>query len=240
MTLEPLVPRLAVQTAGGAAVVHFAGPRVTLSDQVTLGLAPQFNALAEDHGGRPVFLHLGNVDFLCSTALGLILKLHKRAQTLGGSLTLCGLPDDLYEVFTVTRLHTVVRIHRGPGPAGPPGVLIVDDEEAVRSFLETGLRPAGFATWPAASGAEAVDLCRQLSVAVNLVLLDVDLPGWDGPQTLGELSRLRPELRFCFLTGGSADADEDLLRRGAVCVFHKPLVLSEVAAALHRLATPVA
>jgi anti-sigma B factor antagonist len=236
MEPEPGAPRLAVQAAGGAAVAHLAGPRISLSDQVALALAPQFDALAEAHGDQPVFLHLGNVDFLCSTALGMIVKLHKRLQAAGGSLTMCSLPKDLYEIFTVTRLHTVLRIHRGPGRVGPPGVLVVERDRAIRTLLERALRPAGFAVWPAASEEEALALGRQRTAPVDLLLFDADVPLDDLSQTLAQLRRFWPQLRFCFLVADNTNSEAAFREHRADCIFVKPPAIGEIVLALHRLA----
>jgi CheY-like chemotaxis protein len=64
-----------------------------------------------------------------------------------------------------------------------PGILVVDDESAIRKVLGIVLSRHGFSVWTAAGGGEAVALFRQHQGSIGLVLLDVRMPGMDGPQT---------------------------------------------------------
>src|SRR5438067_12967616 len=98
--------------------------------------------------------------------------------------------------------------HRRPGPAGGllaagrrPGVLVVDDQDGVRGVVGAVLRQEGFAVWLAADGWEAIDLYRSLRGSIDLVLLDVRMPGLDGPASLSALRGLNRRVRFCFLSG---------------------------------------
>jgi CheY-like chemotaxis protein len=122
-----------------------------------------------------------------------------------------------------------------PPTGAAPGLLLVDDDADVRALLDAVLSRSGFRVWLAAGGAEAVEVLRQAG-QVALALLDVRMPGLDGPATLRELRRLDPGLRCCFLTGDPGDYDvEGLLALGAERVFLKPFRLPELAAALRAL-----
>ena len=125
-------------------------------------------------------------------------------------------------------------------PAGPPpGVLIVDDEEGVRGVLGAWLWHHGFAVWLTADAREAVETYRSHRVCINVALLDVQMPGRDGPGTLADLRELDPTIRACFMTGDAGRyAERDLLDLGALAVFRKPLCLSELAARLVAITTP--
>jgi CheY-like chemotaxis protein len=126
-----------------------------------------------------------------------------------------------------------------PAHAPSPALLIADDSPAVRGFLRAALRPWGFTVLEAADGHEALDLYRRHRAAVRLVLLDVRMPGLDGPQTLAALRRLDPGVRCCFLSGvlGEADA-RALLGQGALRVFHKPAAVGPFLQAVRELAQP--
>lgn len=117
-----------------------------------------------------------------------------------------------------------------------PGILVVDDDDAVRTLLDVGLRQYGFAVWLAADGQDALQIYQQNRSEIDAVLLDVRMPGLDGPQTLSALCQLNPQIRSCFMTGqaGSYSHDE-LLQRGAAHVFQKPFQLAEVAQILGNL-----
>lgn len=118
------------------------------------------------------------------------------------------------------------------------GIMVVDDEECVRSVLNIALRLQGFAVRLAASGAEALDLYRSHRETIDLILLDVRMPGLDGPQTLGALKELNPEIRCCFMSGdcGSYTAEE-LRSLGAASVFPKPFRLDDMVYVLRELTT---
>ncbi len=69
------------------------------------------------------------------------------------------------------------------------------------------------------------------------MLLDVRMPGMDGPQTLAALKRINPAVLCCFMTGYAGDyTGEGLLALGAVRLFEKPFQLDEIAPALWQTA----
>ena len=118
-----------------------------------------------------------------------------------------------------------------------PGVLVVDDEAAVRSVLEAWLQRDGFEVWSATHGHQAIELFRRHLAEISVVLLDVLMPGMDGPHTLVALQKLCPAVRCCFMTGNPRPyTEEALLQMGAARVFRKPFAFTEVIATLSQLA----
>jgi CheY-like chemotaxis protein len=130
-----------------------------------------------------------------------------------------------------------------PGPNGErtpvarkPGILVVEDEGLVRFMLETGLRQQGFAVWLAANGLEAIEVFHRHRGDIDLVLLDVRMPGLDGPKTWTILERLNPSLRCCFMTGDLGRyTEEELLQLHAARVFRKPFKIDQLGATFHHL-----
>jgi len=119
----------------------------------------------------------------------------------------------------------------------PRGVLIADDEADVRDVLHDKLRQEGFSVWLAADGQEALDLYRTHRETIDVALLDVCMPGLDGPRTLAALQEITPQVRCCFMSGYLGDhVEKDLCGLGAVRVFAKPFRLDEVANVLGYLA----
>jgi len=115
-----------------------------------------------------------------------------------------------------------------------PGLLVADDEPVVRSVIEVLLQARGFRVWSAGSGREAVQIYRERCSDIDLVLIDVSMPEWDGPTTLAGLRALDPAVRCCFMTGGNAT--EALLEQRAIWVFHKPFSVAQVSRILLALA----
>lgn len=113
-------------------------------------------------------------------------------------------------------------------PTGKPGVLIANDHHKYRRILKRWFTDHGFMVWEAASGVEALKLYRANSHGIGLALLNVHLPGLDGPGTLLALRRETPTLPCCFMTSSlTAPQESILLAQGAAHVFEKPLLLRE-------------
>lgn len=77
-------------------------------------------------------------------------------------------------------------------------ILIADDEPRISGFIEKGLRAAGFATRVAATGPEALALA--LTDEFDLMVLDVNLPGFDGFHVLEQLRGSGSRLPVIMLT----------------------------------------
>jgi CheY-like chemotaxis protein len=118
-----------------------------------------------------------------------------------------------------------------------PTILIADDEPAIRKLLETGLQEHGFDVLLAADGHEAIDLYQRHGKAIAAVLLDVCMPGLDGPETLKVLRRLNPDLQVCFMSGDCGNYDRKELRRWGRQVIPKRFRLPVVADVLWYLVT---
>jgi CheY-like chemotaxis protein len=118
----------------------------------------------------------------------------------------------------------------------PPSVLVADDDEHIRFLLDLTLRQAGLDPLVAADGHEAVELFGRHKDEVRAVLLDVNMPGLDGPGALARIRQTAPQVPCCFMTGYSAGySAEGLLALGATCVFDKPFRLDEVLEKLREL-----
>jgi CheY-like chemotaxis protein len=116
------------------------------------------------------------------------------------------------------------------------GILVADDEAAIRQVLEAALKHHGYAVWAAADGAAAVELFRAHQAEIALALLDVRMPMLDGPRTLAALHRLSPDLPCCFISGDSGSySREELLHMGAAEVFKKPFRMAEILTTVQQL-----
>jgi CheY-like chemotaxis protein len=80
-------------------------------------------------------------------------------------------------------------------------VLVVDDEETIRSTAARMLRVLGFETEFAVHGLAAVEVLRANPGAYVLVLLDLTMPVMDGEQAFTELRRLQPDVRVVLMSG---------------------------------------
>jgi DNA-binding response OmpR family regulator len=108
-------------------------------------------------------------------------------------------------------------------------ILVVEDEPGIVDFLERGLAGQGYQVLSARDGITGAELA--LGEDVDLVVLDLMLPGRDGLEVLAEVHRVKPTLPVIVLTARSAVEDRvDGLDAGAVDYLVKPFSLSELAA----------
>jgi signal transduction histidine kinase/ActR/RegA family two-component response regulator len=134
---------------------------------------------------------------------------------------------------TVFRIH-LPRYHGEAIPAavepppprditGQDTILLVEDEEAVRSFAARALKLRGYQVLEAGGGEEALELVRRHPAAIHLLITDVVMPNMDGPTLVRAVRRLRPDMAVIFMSGYA----EEAFRRH-----------DENAAELHFLAKP--
>jgi CheY-like chemotaxis protein len=117
-------------------------------------------------------------------------------------------------------------------PEPRPTVLVIDDDSAVRKVLGAMLEHQGFTARQARSGDEGVAVYGRHRDQISAVVLDVQMPGMDGPQTLAELRELDPGVPCVFVTGNSPNyTPGELAARGAT-VLSKPVTPAELGRAI--------
>ena len=82
-------------------------------------------------------------------------------------------------------------------------VLVVDDEEAVRTVTAMMLEAEGFSALTAADGPSAIGLLKENVDEIDIVLVDIMMPGMGGADTLNELRRIREDLPVVVVSGYS-------------------------------------
>jgi anti-anti-sigma factor len=245
MTLPLAYPPKHKDPARDVTVVHFTGSQVSLDEETLRRTHDQLLALADEPSESDLLLDFANVEYLTSTALGMLVSLRKKLLARGRRLTVGNLSPQLHEVFTVTKLDSFLDLHLAgteaepvapDGPSGSPtGILVVDDETEVLCVLAARLGIEGYTVWLASHGNQALDLYQKHRQEIAVVLLDVLMPGWDGPRTLAALQKLWPAVRCCFMTGNPTPYSESgLLKLGAIRVFRKPFAFTEVIDTLNQ------
>ena len=106
---------------------------------------------------------------------------------------------------------------------GDETILVVDDELIVRQMVTEILAEAGYTVESVGSGAEALDQVQALDGAVDLVLLDLVMPGMSGEETFTVLNAGFPGLPVLLTSGYAQEEVTDrLLAAGARDIVHKP------------------
>ncbi len=109
----------------------------------------------------------------------------------------------------------------------PARVLIVDDERDFVEMFSLRLKQQGERVSTAYSGREALDLLKQVSI--DVVILDIRMPGMDGIDTLKQIRRLYPLVEVILLTGhGSTETAVEGMKLGAFDYLMKPADFDEI------------
>jgi CheY-like chemotaxis protein len=112
---------------------------------------------------------------------------------------------------------------RQPDHAQRPNVLIVEDERVSRRALAALMSASGYETEAAGSAEEALDVLREEGVRPDIALVDLDLPGMNGLDLIGQLTRLDPGVFPVLITAANGDNLATILQERGVAYLRKPL-----------------
>jgi DNA-binding NtrC family response regulator len=109
----------------------------------------------------------------------------------------------------------------------PTRVLLVDDEVDFVEMLSLRLNEIGERVTPAHSGREALDILGQK--VIDVVILDIRMPGMDGIETLREIKKRFPLVEVMMLTGhGTTETAVEGMKLGAFDYLMKPADFDEL------------
>ncbi|MSP56867.1 MAG: PAS domain S-box protein, partial [Myxococcales bacterium] len=127
----------------------------------------------------------------------------------------------------------------GSGPLGR--ILVVDDEQAIRTFASDVLTGLGFLVLTAADGVEALQVIGAHSGQVDAVLLDMTMPRMGGEEAFREMRKVKPDIRVLLSSGyNEQDATSRFAGRGLAGFLQKPYTAQELAERVIALFRPVA
>ncbi|MBI2884452.1 MAG: sigma-54-dependent Fis family transcriptional regulator, partial [Candidatus Methylomirabilis oxyfera] len=117
---------------------------------------------------------------------------------------------------------------------GTRHILVVDDEESIRWALRKALEREGYRVVLAADGVEG--LTRATDPSIDLVLMDIKMPGAEGLETLSRIKEARPELPVIIMTAfGTLQAAVQAMKRGAYDYITKPFDFGELTILVQRV-----
>ena len=90
-------------------------------------------------------------------------------------------------------------------PASVETILLVEDDQMVRTLARIILEISGYNVLEAASGSEAMEVCKDLQGPVHLLLTDVVMPGMSGPQLSNEVMKTWPDIGLLYMSGYADD-----------------------------------
>jgi len=108
-----------------------------------------------------------------------------------------------------------------------PRILVVDDEESIREFLDIMLRKEGYEVLCAEDGQKALEILKKKSV--DMVISDLQMPNMTGIELLRHVKDDYPELLFMMITAfGSTETAVEAMKLGAYDYLTKPFKIDEV------------
>jgi two-component system cell cycle sensor histidine kinase/response regulator CckA len=134
-------------------------------------------------------------------------------------------PDDAKEEKTV-------EIQKGEGT-----VLLVDDEDMIVEVGEHLLNRIGYRALVAKSGEEAVSIYRDSNASIDLVILDMIMPGMGGRQTFECLKQIDPSIKVILSSGYSMNTEtKEILNHGCRGFIQKPFSMAQLSQKLNEVA----
>ena len=116
-------------------------------------------------------------------------------------------------------------------------ILLVEDEDQLRSLLKEVLESEGHAVWDAENGKTATSLLA--SFPIDLIITDLIMPEKEGLELILEIRRSHPEIKVIAMSGGGRSNPQDYLemakRFGAKAVLSKPFTNEAIIDAVNNL-----
>src|SRR4029078_13477710 len=108
-----------------------------------------------------------------------------------------------------------------------PRILVVDDEESIREFLDIMLRKEGYEVTCAADGQKAIETLKKKNF--DLIISDLQMPHVTGIELLKHVKETQPELLFMLSTAfGTTESAVEAMKLGAYDYITKPFKIDEV------------
>jgi two-component system, cell cycle sensor histidine kinase and response regulator CckA len=116
---------------------------------------------------------------------------------------------------------------------GQGTILLVEDEEGLRTLNARGLQSRGYTVIQAGNGFEALEELERQGGQVDLVVSDVVMPEMDGPALMKELRKRNPDIKIIFVSGYAEDAfEKSLPDRTQFRFLPKPFTLKQLVTAV--------
>ncbi|NTW24963.1 MAG: response regulator, partial [Lentimicrobium sp.] len=176
-----------------------------------------------------------------SSGLGLSI-VYEAVNLLGGSITAESEPGTGTRITITLPVIESEIIAETPTPVVKPGleidqpvIMIVEDEEINMTYLKRLLKSNGYSLLLASNGPEAIEFIEQGS-KVDVILMDMKMPGMDGFEATRRIKALMPEVRIAAVTAYASNADrEACFNAGCDDYIAKPFQKNDLFELLKRL-----
>jgi CheY-like chemotaxis protein len=143
-----------------------------------------------------------------------------------------------FSIYLPSSAKKVPKSHRGLEkiPRGRETVLLVDDEDMVLEIGRALLETMGYHVVTAKDGDEAIALYENQGAGIDLVLLDMVMPGLGGGEVYDRLKTMNPDLKCLLLSGYSIDGEaSEILQRGCDGFIQKPFKLRDLSRSIREI-----
>lgn len=129
------------------------------------------------------------------------------ARQLGGQVTVSSAPQEGATVGLWLPATEPATGHTASPPVADEAILVVDDDDWVRSVTVRALKRAGYGVLEAGSADQALELLRDVAGGcIRAVLTDIAMPGMTGGELAERIRVAHPSVRVVFMTGRGAEA----------------------------------
>jgi len=104
-------------------------------------------------------------------------------------------------------------------------ILVIDDDPMILNLVDLMLQKHGFSTLLAGDGQTGLEIFKENSATIDLILVDMLMPGMNGKKVIEEVLRLHPDCKIILLTGYATDLEE---LDGVRDIIQKPISLDRL------------
>jgi PAS domain S-box-containing protein len=187
-----------------------------------------------DHIFEPFFTTKGKGE---GTGLGLATA-YGIINNHGGQLNVSseqGIGTTFTIILPATKKSISNKILEGKVITGEETILLVDDEEDVRTLSKSQLETLKYKVLLAANGPQAIKIYKKNKRKIDLVIVDMIMPEMNGKETFSELQKIDPKVKVLLMSGFSQkDEVNEVLKRGAIGFIQKPFTFQKLSTDINK------
>ena len=112
---------------------------------------------------------------------------------------------------------------------GTGTILLIDDEQMILTVGQELLEELGYTVLPAMSGQEAIEIFQKQHAEIDMIIMDMVMPGMTGSETFDRLKQISPDAKVLLSSGYSVDGQaSDILKRGCDGFIQKPFNMNQL------------
>jgi len=219
-----------------------ANPLTQAAEHISISVADNGCGIPKEHQAKIFDPFFTTKEVGQGTGLGLAI-VYSIVNSHGGWINLESAPGQgtTFQIFLPVQLHESLRDGRPVHPSTPhsseagglPGggetILVVEDEDLLRTYFTDMLQGLGYTVLAAENGQRAFDLYQQRSSQIDLVVSDMIMPKMSGIELFNRLRTADPAIKFILVTGYCLDEIDGGVLREMSAVLMKPYTTEKIA-----------